>query len=194
MARLPRTAQIARNDARVPDFCAVRGRAHLQGIGIEGSPVVDVRTLGIPTNIPEPIFLFRDDAALKAHAGYSAAKSGNPAAASQLVMDLAKPLALRRFCPKRDARYVPILMMRRLSAGRLAELSRTIFNQAVERWPVLWVRFVNAAMRSGPGDARLRSNNDPGKAIWRYDPRNLPDRTRGAYRRGSAISRRLPLS
>ena len=54
---------------------------------------MDIRTLGIPADIPEPLFLFRVDAALKAHASYSAAKGSDPAAAVRLVMDLAEPLA-----------------------------------------------------------------------------------------------------
>ena len=51
------------------------------------------RTRGIPPDIQEPLFLFRDDALLKAHAAYAAAKAGSAAAAVQLVMDLAEPLA-----------------------------------------------------------------------------------------------------
>jgi hypothetical protein len=55
--------------------------------------VDEIRTFGFPTDMGEPLFLFRDDAPLKAQAGYRAAKSGDPAAAVQLVMDLAEPLA-----------------------------------------------------------------------------------------------------
>jgi hypothetical protein len=51
-----------------------------------------VRTLGFPAGVGAPLFLFRDDASLKAHAGYPAAKSGDAAAAVWLVMDLAEPL------------------------------------------------------------------------------------------------------
>ncbi len=53
----------------------------------------EVRTLGFPAGMAGPFFLFRDDAPLKAHAGYPAAKSGDPAAAVRLVLDLAEPLA-----------------------------------------------------------------------------------------------------
>ena len=53
----------------------------------------EVRTLGFPAGMAGPFFLFRDDAPLKAHAAYPAAKSGDPAAAVRLVMDLAEPLA-----------------------------------------------------------------------------------------------------
>lgn len=60
---------------------------------MKGMPVPDIRTLGIPAGILGPFFLFRNDTALKAHAAYIAAKSGDPAAAVRLVMDLAEPLA-----------------------------------------------------------------------------------------------------
>lgn len=59
----------------------------------ERTQVDATRTLGFPAEMGAPLFLFRDDALLKAHAGYPAAKSGDPAAAVQLVMDLAEPLA-----------------------------------------------------------------------------------------------------
>jgi hypothetical protein len=51
-----------------------------------------MRTLGFPTDMGAPLFLFRNDASLKAHVGYWAAKSGDPAAAVRLVMDVAEPL------------------------------------------------------------------------------------------------------
>jgi hypothetical protein len=53
----------------------------------------DMRTVGFSADQERPLFLFRDDALLKAHASYPAAKSGDPAAAVQLVIDLAEPLA-----------------------------------------------------------------------------------------------------
>jgi adenine/guanine phosphoribosyltransferase-like PRPP-binding protein len=56
---------------------------------------VDIRTFGFPADIEVPLSLFRDDTALKAHAAYAAAKSGDPAAAVQLVVDLAELLARR---------------------------------------------------------------------------------------------------
>jgi hypothetical protein len=52
-----------------------------------------MRTRGFPAGLVAPLFLFRDDAPLKAHPSYAAAKSGDPAAAVELVMDLAEPLA-----------------------------------------------------------------------------------------------------
>jgi len=55
--------------------------------------VDEMRTLGFPAGMAGPLFLFREDAALKAHANYLTAKSGDPAAAVRLVMDLAEPLA-----------------------------------------------------------------------------------------------------
>lgn len=58
-------------------------------------PVNEIRIHGFPPNLGAPLFLFRDDAPLKAHASYTAAKSGDPAAAVQLVLDLAEPLALQ---------------------------------------------------------------------------------------------------
>jgi adenine/guanine phosphoribosyltransferase-like PRPP-binding protein len=62
------------------------------GVCVEGMQVDKMRTLGFPADMGAPLFLFRDDAPLKAHAGYQAAKSGDPAAAVRLVMDLAEPL------------------------------------------------------------------------------------------------------
>ena len=58
-----------------------------------GMAVVEMRVRGFPAAMPGPLFLFRNDAPLKAHAAYRAAKAGDPAAAVQLVMDLAEPLA-----------------------------------------------------------------------------------------------------
>jgi predicted amidophosphoribosyltransferase len=55
----------------------------------------DMRTFGFPAGMQGPAFLFRDDASLKAHRDYKAAKSGDPAAAVRLVIDLAEPLATR---------------------------------------------------------------------------------------------------
>ena len=55
--------------------------------------MVEMRARGFPAAMPGPLFLFRNDAPLKAHAAYRAAKAGDPAAAVQLVMDLAEPLA-----------------------------------------------------------------------------------------------------
>ena len=54
--------------------------------------VVENRTFGFPADIHGPLSLFRNDAPLKAHAAYVAAKAGDAAAAVQLVMDLAEPL------------------------------------------------------------------------------------------------------
>ena len=54
-----------------------------------------IRRLGFPARIAEPDSLFRNDAPLKAHPDYPAAKAGDPAAAVRLVLDLARPLADR---------------------------------------------------------------------------------------------------
>jgi hypothetical protein len=56
-------------------------------------PVDEMRTLSFPGGMQGPLFLFREDAPLKAHVDYATAKSGDPAAAVRLVMDLAEPLA-----------------------------------------------------------------------------------------------------
>ncbi len=65
--------------------------------GLDGTRMFSsiLRTRGIPHEIQEPISLFRDDAPLKTHVAYGAAKAGDAAAAVQLVMDLAEPLAER---------------------------------------------------------------------------------------------------
>jgi hypothetical protein len=52
-----------------------------------------MRTFGFRAGSQGPFFLFRNDAHLKAHVDYKAAKSGAPAVAVRLVMDLAEPLA-----------------------------------------------------------------------------------------------------
>ena len=52
-----------------------------------------MRTLAFPADAAGPLYLFRNDAALKAHADYPAAKSGDPASAVRLVIALAEPLA-----------------------------------------------------------------------------------------------------
>jgi hypothetical protein len=52
-----------------------------------------MRTRGFPAGMAPPLFLFRDDAPLKAHPAYRAAKAGDADAAAHLVMDLARPLA-----------------------------------------------------------------------------------------------------
>jgi hypothetical protein len=52
-----------------------------------------MRTLGLPASLGAPLFLFRDDTPLEAHAAYAAAKSSDPAATVGFVMDLAEPLA-----------------------------------------------------------------------------------------------------
>jgi hypothetical protein len=54
-----------------------------------------LRTCGFPPGLGAPLSLFRDDVPLKAHPDYRAAKSGEPAAAVKLVMDLAEPLVDR---------------------------------------------------------------------------------------------------
>jgi len=51
-----------------------------------------MRTQGIPLAAGEPAYLFRDDQLLKRHPAYTAAKSGDSAAAVDLVRDLAEPL------------------------------------------------------------------------------------------------------
>jgi len=51
-----------------------------------------MRTLGFPSTLSEPLFRFRDDAELKRHEAYRAAKAGDAAAAIRLVTDLAMPL------------------------------------------------------------------------------------------------------
>jgi hypothetical protein len=45
-----------------------------------------------PAAVREPLFLFRDDKALKAHPAYRATKAGDAAAAVNLVESLAGPL------------------------------------------------------------------------------------------------------
>jgi adenine/guanine phosphoribosyltransferase-like PRPP-binding protein len=52
-----------------------------------------MRTRGFPAGMAPPLFLFRDDAPLKAHPAYRAAKAGDADPAAHLVMDLARPLA-----------------------------------------------------------------------------------------------------
>ena len=54
-----------------------------------------MRGIPLPRSLPEPLWLGRNDAALKAHASYRAAKSGDAAAAARLVIDLTMPM-LRR--------------------------------------------------------------------------------------------------
>ena len=54
-----------------------------------------MRTHGFPATLTEPDWLFRNDAPLKAHPDYRAAKAGDPAAAVRLVMALAEPLGQR---------------------------------------------------------------------------------------------------
>jgi hypothetical protein len=51
-----------------------------------------MRTQGIPAASGEPLSLFGNDQLLKQHAAYKAAKGGDPAAAAQLIGDLAAPL------------------------------------------------------------------------------------------------------
>ena len=58
-----------------------------------------LRTCGFPPGLGAPLSLFRDDVPLKAHPDYRAAKSGEPAAAVKLVMDLAEPLVDRARLP-----------------------------------------------------------------------------------------------
>lgn len=53
---------------------------------------IPTRTHGFPPNVDEPIFLWRDDATLKAHASYVAAKAGDTRAAIELIGDLGEPL------------------------------------------------------------------------------------------------------
>ncbi|ACR29815.1 phosphoribosyltransferase family protein [Burkholderia glumae] len=52
-----------------------------------------MRTLGFPSSLDEPIFRWRNDAELKAHPAYSAAKAGDTTAAIDLILDLADPLS-----------------------------------------------------------------------------------------------------
>ena len=54
-----------------------------------------MRVHGFSPGGPAPLFLFRDDTPLKAHAAYKCAKSGDAAAAVRLVEALAHPLAER---------------------------------------------------------------------------------------------------
>jgi hypothetical protein len=51
-----------------------------------------MRTHGFPATMAGPLFLFRDDAPLKAHPTYRAAKAGDAEAAAILVAALARPL------------------------------------------------------------------------------------------------------
>ena len=62
-----------------------------------------MRTFSFPPQLSEPLYLFRDDRALKAYPDFRAAKMGDPGSAVRLVMDMAQPLAhgLRdRFMPE----------------------------------------------------------------------------------------------
>ncbi len=52
-----------------------------------------MRNHAFPAHADPPISLFRDDAPLKAHPAYAAAKAGDAAAAVALVLDLAESLA-----------------------------------------------------------------------------------------------------
>ncbi len=225
---------------------------------MEGMQVTHMRTRGFPASLTAPLFLFRDDAPLKAHAAYNAAKSGDPAAAVQLVMDLAEPLAhqvkaaipsnaifvaphakeapgdnaipqvlaralARARAPKptgtscnksacstlvrppmerlntrarfdgavrTDARYALVGDVTTMG-GTLAELANYIQSGggAVSGSAVL----VNAA-RSGRLTSPARVTALLEKRTWRRNPRDLPDRHRGAHRRGSPLSHRLPHS
>lgn len=65
-----------------------------------------MRTLGIPAGAGELVSLFRNDAPLKAHPGYVAAKAGDPAAAVALVAALAPPLREKVASFGSDALYV----------------------------------------------------------------------------------------
>lgn len=60
-----------------------------------------MRIYGIPESSGEPLSLFRTDQALKQHPAYRPAKGGDPAAALQLVSELAVPLIdrVKRFGP-----------------------------------------------------------------------------------------------
>jgi hypothetical protein len=49
------------------------------------------RIHGFPSDVVEPIWLFPDDSALKAHSAYSGAKAGEVAESVELVSDLAFP-------------------------------------------------------------------------------------------------------
>ncbi len=53
---------------------------------------VEVRKIGFPRGLPDPLFVFRDDSELKAHRAYRAAKAGDEVAAVEVVRDLAVPL------------------------------------------------------------------------------------------------------
>lgn len=57
-----------------------------------GNPM---RTLGFPAELKEPLFLWQDDAQLKAHANYAAAKAGDQWAAIELISDISAPLEER---------------------------------------------------------------------------------------------------
>lgn len=52
-----------------------------------------MRTHGFPASVHKPLSMFRDDARLKAHSLYRAAKAGEAEPAGRLVMDLARSLA-----------------------------------------------------------------------------------------------------
>lgn len=54
-----------------------------------------MRTQGIPAGSGEPLSVFRTDEVLKRHAAYKLAKGGDPAAALELVSELAVPLIER---------------------------------------------------------------------------------------------------
>lgn len=51
-----------------------------------------MRTLGFPTTLLEPIFIWRDDTELKAHPRYAEAKAGSTSAAIELIADIVEPL------------------------------------------------------------------------------------------------------
>ena len=53
------------------------------------------RIHGFPSGVVEPIWLYPDDSALKAHSAYTGAKAGDMAAAIELVSDLAFPFLIQ---------------------------------------------------------------------------------------------------
>jgi len=56
------------------------------------------RTFGFPEHVSEPVWKYPDDAAIKAHPSYGAAKSGDMEDAVRLVSDLAFPFLAEVFC------------------------------------------------------------------------------------------------
>lgn len=132
---------------------ALRSESAPTSTGKASAAPPDVRSAGIPAAASEPIATFRNDAPLKAHPDYRAAKAGDIPAATRLVLDLVRgrdfSAARERF--GRGALYVPVIAKEQSGNNKIPNQMAAAYAARADGRDVVDIVQSNRAFHTGAG-------------------------------------------